>query len=170
MSRLSDTIILDSNVISRLANPSPRGKEVPIKRFYESTVAEYKSWRYLDTIDKELKDMNIRSGKQELYFHVQKFLAANNVKKLAENERSQSILESTIIQDNLPIERDSDYGDRQIAAVAMAYNYPILSHDKKFANIAKSVEGLVIISWFTTPRKGKKTLEMVRTGRDKETR
>lgn len=156
--------ILDSNVISLLADPLPRGKSKPIKRYYAEQSGKY-SWYYTKTIERELADILKRQGGRKLYGEIRALLASSGSRLLEWSEEMQNEFESSELARAFPRKSRSDIRDRRIAAASIVSGKPVITHDEEFYRRSLSISGLSVISWYGKPRRGVKTQKLGRKGR-----
>ena len=156
--------ILDSNVISLLADPLPRGKNKPIKRYYVEQSGEY-SWYYTKTIERELSDILKRQGGRKLYDEIRALLASKGSRFLEWSDEMQNEFESSELARAFPRKSRSDIRDRRIAAASIVSGKPVITHDREFYRHSLSITGLSVVSWYGKPRKGVKTRKLGRKGR-----
>ena len=156
--------ILDSNVISLLADPLPRGKNKLIKRYYAEQSGRY-SWYYTKTIERELADILKRQGGRKLYGEIRALLASSGSRLLEWSEEMQNEFESSELARAFPRKSRSDIRDRRIATASIVSGKPVITHDEEFYRRSLSISGLSVISWYGKPRKGVKTQKLGRKGR-----
>lgn len=157
-------IILDANVLSRLADDKTGRQFLHQKDFY-SQEANGCIWHVTQEIIDELEDMLSREGKRELHANCFELLKYENAVLLPPVDLS-AVLQRTDVRQALKDhnKKRSDRRDKRNIARAVKEGFPFLCHDKLLCQRAKKINDLELVSWHLRPQKGQSTVKRDRGG------
>lgn len=157
-------IILDTNVISLLAEKKTGGQLREQKDFY-SNKARGHVWHVTREIMKELQDMLSREGKRELYGDCMKLLERKNAVQLPSVDLEPVLLRKEFSHALKAHSRTrSDRRDKSNIARAVLEGFPFFCHDSLLCRRAKDIPGLELVSWHLQPQSGQRTVKRGRGG------
>ena len=161
-------LILDTGVVSILANPDPSGEDIELKKYYEKKASGF-SWCITPTINSEINRMRSIEGRRDLWRHCRRLLSSPGtaVRRIEWTSEMEELSSSPDFVRSF--KGHTNIRDRRIAAAAKISNIPILCHDEEFYNSAKLLEGVVVYSKYGESKKRAKSVRRGRKGRTRET-
>ena len=158
-------ILLDANVVSRLADNTNTGSGFLKEQEFYRGQAENAIWHVTPEVLTELRRMLKRTGNAALYNQCRKLLFKRNTKKLP-------IMDLPHIENREDVKNaldghdktQSDRRDRRNVCRAIYEKLIFLCHDNRLYQRVKKLAGLAIVSLHGQAKKGSKTVRRNRSG------
>ena len=158
-------IIVDTSVISLLADKKKTGSgALKQKEFYRSK-AEGCAWNITNEILKEVKNIQSRDGKVRLYLWCMELLVKQNAATLPQIDLLHIANRPDVKQALKQHDKSqSDRRDCKNIYRAIHEKFDFLCHDNTLYKRVRKLAGLIIISWYGIPSKGQKTVRRSKSG------